>query len=143
MIGTTALLVGLAGAGIGKAAMNAHQSGKASRAQQEGAKKAADASMMAYRDQKAYQAPYVQAGGQSMNLLGALMTPNNAPGAYRPGTDYRIPEMGVGQPGTARRRSINSAISRSPEMRSILADYMMINQPRTRRSSQNSPYGWE
>lgn len=93
MIGTTAALIGLtAASAAGKVvggAMQSRAAGKAAETQQKGADKAADYQKQMWGQQQQLMDPYRKTGGQSNALLGSLMLPPGAPGAYRPGMDFR------------------------------------------------------
>lgn len=89
MIGTAALIgIGLASAGAkaAGAAIQSHAANKAGKAQEEGAKKAAEAVGRTYADQMRLMDPYAALGRQNANTLGRLMQPGVA---YSPGMQAR------------------------------------------------------
>lgn len=90
MIGTTAAILGLMAAQGASAAMNHVQQNKAKKTQTSAIQGAQNALASVYQQQQQLQAPWYNAGSQSMNLLGALMTPQGSPGAYKQGADYRM-----------------------------------------------------
>lgn len=88
MIGT-AMALGLmaatkAGSDITGAAISSHAANKATQAQQASIGKAMDFQKQMWGQQQQYQQPYMNAGANSVNMLGRLMTPPGQPGAYNP-----------------------------------------------------------
>lgn len=97
MAAVTATLIGMAIAkGVSEYAAAKKTSSaakKAAETQATGTQQALDFAKQMWGVQQNAQQPYLQAGGQAAGLLGGLMTPQGAPGAYRPGQNYAPPPL--------------------------------------------------
>lgn len=96
MVATTAALIGMAIASAGSKAVEsgiqAHQAGKAVKAQQSSIQQALNLQQQMWGQQQQYQKPYLDAGNNAVGLLGSLMRPAGSPGAYNPTMPTQQPQ---------------------------------------------------